>query len=70
MTDRETLLAMLDRAGIAYDDGNGPGDATGITITVPPRSYQAGSPIIGYTGFMTTVHFDADGALRQIGVWE
>jgi hypothetical protein len=70
MTDRETLLAMLDRAGITYDDGNGPGDATCITITETPRTYHAGSPVIGYTGFMTTVHFDADGALAKIGVWE
>ena len=70
MSDKETLLAMLNKAGITYEDGDGPGDHSGITITVPGRNHKAGSPIIGYTGFMTTIHFDADGTLTKIGVWE
>jgi hypothetical protein len=66
MTDRDTLIAMLTRAEIPYEEGVGPEDHTGITLTVTRDS----DTIIGYTGFMTTIHFDGDGNLLKIGVWE
>lgn len=67
MTDKETLLAMLDRAGIPYDEGVGPGDHTGITLNV---SRAEDSRVFGYIGFSTTIHFDGEGNLYKIGVWE
>lgn len=66
MSDKETLLAMLDRAGIPYEGGEGPGEHTGITINVTRNS----ETVIGYTGFSTTIHFDGWGNLIKIGVWE
>jgi hypothetical protein len=64
VNDKETLLEMLTRAGIPVDHGTGPGDHSGFTITVDKNK------VTGYTAFFTTIHFDGDGNLYKIGVWE
>ena len=64
MTDRDTILTMLLKAGIPFEKGVGPGDHTGVTLTVDKNK------VTGYTAFFTTIHFDGDGNLYKIGVWE
>lgn len=58
-TDYEALVAMLDRAKIAYTGGDGADD---------------GKPIInvekGYAGFVTCFEFNADGSLKDMGAYE
>lgn len=59
MSDRETLKAILDRAGIVYDDGE--------TLSVWAKT---GPNNQGYDGFSAELGFDGSGALKTWSVWE
>lgn len=77
MNDKQTLIAMLDRAGIAYEDD-------GQEVTIPEVPYLddnekyiyddegriAQGPNRGYSGFLSRAFFDADGNLIAWGAWE
>lgn len=71
MSEKDQLLAMLERVGIKIEHGVGPGDHTGFQVHVPHRDQRGpDSPVIGYTGFYATFHFDAEGNFLKMGVWE
>lgn len=63
MTDGETLIDLLDRAGIvwtAHEDGRG----VGIQV-----ESDTGPANLGYNGFVTIFYFE-DGTLVSMGAWE
>lgn len=59
-TDRETLRAMLDRAGVIYTED-------GLDLTVEAKAGPANE---GYMGFVAVFTFDGDGSLKSVGAWE
>jgi len=69
MTDRETLITMFERAGVATgpeslsypDDPDGPNRL---------RVGSEGASNDGYGGFYAEFSFDDDGALKTVGIWE
>lgn len=65
MTDRELLIAMLDRAGVAWEV-EGRLDRPDIVVI----EAQAGQKNEGYMGFVAKFHFAPNGALAKVGVWE
>jgi hypothetical protein len=69
MSDKDTILAILDRAGVVYkietlrpEDGRG---CFEIQIDVDDQPDQ-----IGYSGFASCIYFKEDGSLLTIGAWE
>lgn len=68
MTDRETILSILDRAGVVYEEGGecvaNPGGSTTVIEA------KVGDKNLGYSGFLSYLYFDADGALLAVGAWE
>lgn len=82
MTDRETLIALLTRAGIPWTEGPYAGSAhlpAVTTLRVEAHGPIAGLPadahphrraVFGYTGFYTDFYFDATGALVNMGAYE
>jgi len=68
MTDREALLALLDRFGLAaYEGGDSEVKAPG-SDEVMLLAHHGG--VVGFTGFRATFTFDADGAFKDLGIWE
>lgn len=63
MTDKETLLALLDKINVNPAEGFEEGI---VAIAVG----GSGPNVNGYTGFFTLFHFDEAGNLLEIGVWE
>jgi hypothetical protein len=55
--DFKTITGILDRNGIGYETRK---DETGSDLTI----YG------GYAGFYTTLTFDVEGKLVNIGAWE
>lgn len=73
MTDKETLMAMFDRAKVVYS--NTPPDTKvpdeGILVVQEDKRYaEASSPNSGYSGFFTVFVFNTEGALISMGAWE
>ncbi len=68
MSDLDTIKAMLDRSGIKY---RGPEDwevpEEGSVLIVREGD---GPNNVGYSDFLTKLHFDEDGALISWGTWE
>lgn len=75
MTDKETLTAMFERAGIQYTDvaadsswgssrDNGAGGIVGIPIA---SRFEVEA---GYSGFVSCFDFDANGRLLTVSAWE
>ena len=58
MTDRDIIAAMLIRAGIEYDIHHNK-DGT-ITLCIEG----------GYSGFYSTLTFNSDGSLKEVGAYE
>jgi hypothetical protein len=79
VTDREQIVAILDRAGVVFttdDDPHAGGAPYGYkkahahasTLTVEQsREHERN---IGYSGFMTIFYFNEAGALVCMGAWE
>jgi hypothetical protein len=70
MNDKETLLAMFERAGIVPEfptGGNGGKYTDVVTVNADRRDE---SPQDGYHGRYTDFSFHPDGSLAQIGAWE
>lgn len=76
MTDHEILRAMLQRAGIVFEDNviekDGPpyrADRRGdLQIIIRVDSSQ---PVyLGYSEFYSEMLFNPDGSLKAVGAWE
>jgi hypothetical protein len=66
MDDRETLIEMLDRAGVAWEESEDQdGAASAIAV-----SAKTGDVNLGYSGFFTHFGFNEDGSLKHMGAWE
>jgi hypothetical protein len=81
MSDLDQLRAMLDRAGILYEEG----DDLWSDLVAPPREAQnldaswtlrvSGSRYgternLGFSAFFTDAYFTEDGSLIAWGTWE
>ncbi|MEV6684422.1 hypothetical protein AB0N28_03600 [Streptomyces sp. NPDC051130] len=64
MTDREKLLALLTEFGVSPSPSEHPEDEHGVTL----EAYVGG--VAGYSGFLCTFEFTADGEFKNVGVWE
>ena len=64
MTELEQFKAMLDRAGVVYDEGVELGKSF-VTIEEGKGPHNT-----GYIRFSTTVAFDDAGNLLNVGAWE
>ena len=71
MSDKQTLIDMLTRAGVEFE----------IRTHSEKKPFRAGGSSLldyesvvlveaGYSGFVTEFFFDADGALLYMGAWE
>lgn len=58
MTDYEQFVAMLTRAGIAYEAASYENDSISVIVEG------------GYSGFCTCLVFAADGSLKTVGAYE
>jgi hypothetical protein len=69
-TDRDTLKAMLDRAGIVYKEAPADPrwDRVGPTKIIVVEG--EGPNNLGYSSFETSFFFNEDGALLAMGAWE
>jgi hypothetical protein len=61
MSDKETLIAMLDRAGIEHKP------TLRLDHAWDPHELYVGS---GYMGFYTVFVFNEDGSLKEMGAYE
>jgi hypothetical protein len=67
MSDRETLEAMLIRAGVKFTSGVYGNDQIFTTLIVESDGSEVNQ---GYIGFHTEFVFDRSGQLRSMGAWE
>lgn len=83
MTEREAFTAMLDRVGVPWRvtdmehlheyeaDGNTPVPVPdGPIVVIEAGNGPIDGPIDGYSAFFALFHFDPDGALVRVGLWE
>jgi hypothetical protein len=66
MTDLENTKAMLDRAGVVYEEVS-PGKDAAVELTARQGDGPAN---LGYVLFVSALGFNADGSLRWVGAWE
>lgn len=65
MTDREALLALLERFKLQpTSEGKWPTNETAVTLAVGEGGVE------GYGGFLTVFHFEQSGAFRSVSLWE
>lgn len=73
MTDRETLIALFDRARILWAEDadvtrrDFPHAASAIRVGTQGAAHPGND---GYTDFYTAYVFDAEGRLLSVGAWE
>lgn len=60
-TDRETLIAMFDRAGVVYQESAGNADVITVSADDGPPSERDEGPNQGYAGFASSFHFSSEG---------
>lgn len=60
MTDRETLVAMFQRAGVVMKETE-----KGFEVYAKDGPHN-----VGYAGFLADFEFDEAGALKAVGAWE
>ena len=60
MTDKETIVEMLTRAKIAFEEDELTFKKGKTSITVER----------GYAGFCSVFEFNPDGSLKDLGAWE
>lgn len=67
MTDLETMIEMMTRAGVKFKEIPAV-RPNGVLLDVEE---EPGSETnLGYCGFFSRLYFTADGRLRAIGAWE
>lgn len=65
LTDRQALLALLERFGLEPYTGTDPTPDQGEVVLV---AHEGG--VLGYTGFCARFQFDDDGKFESLGIWE
>ena len=71
MSDYDALLALYDKAGIAYSiesQGNYYIDGERFSVAIVTKAKSAG--VAGYEGFTSCHTFDAKGNLLTVYNWE
>lgn len=70
MSDKETLIAMLEKMGIERDEDCHRGDYPGSNRYFADQNSVVIGAGDGYSGFYARFEFDDEGNILSHGVWE
>ena len=70
MTDQETFIVMLARAGLPHEIHEHTGWEVEVMILSNDKDWPEGRTWYGYLGFGMCLVFDCEGSLLSAGAWE